>query len=130
MRVIVTGSRGWSNRDLIADVLADLPGDSVVVHGGARGADRIAHQEAQKLGLLLEVHEADWEGLGKLAGFIRNQAMADLGADLCIAFWDGSSHGTQDMMGRASSRGIPIECVHKDYPNRERWRLREVVACP
>lgn len=46
--------------------------------------------------------------------------MAALGADLCIAFWDGSSSGTLDMMERAAKYGIPIEVQHKDFPNRVR----------
>jgi hypothetical protein len=128
MRVIVTGSRGWSDRYFIADVLADLPGDTVIVHGAAKGVDKVAAQEAQKLGLLIEEHPAEWERYGKSAGIIRNEKMACLGADLCIAFWDGRSRGTQDMMERAAAHGIPIECVHRDFPNRERRRISECVA--
>ena len=125
MRVIITGSRGWSDRYFIADVLAELPGDTTIVHGGARGVDRLAAQEGQKLGLLLEEHPAEWDRLGKAAGVIRNEKMAALGADLCIAFWDGSSSGTRDMMERAAEHGIPVACIHRDFPNRPRERIRE-----
>ncbi len=111
MRVIVCGSRRWHDRDKIANRLFDLPPDSVIVHGNAAGADRIAHQEAEKLGLLVEPHPADWGGLGKSAGFIRNTVMAELGADLCIAFWDEQSTGTAHMMSRAREQGIPVEVV-------------------
>lgn len=115
MRVIVCGSRGWHDRQKISDRLALLPGedDTVVVHGAARGADRIAAQEAQKLGLLVEAHPADWDRHGKKAGYLRNEEMGALGADLCIAFWDGKSTGTQMMMVIAKSRGIPVEVVEK-----------------
>ncbi len=111
MRVIVCGSRRWHDRQLIADRLGDLPPDSVVVHGCARGADRIAGEEAQKWGLRVDEFPADWERDGKAAGFIRNQRMADAGADLCIAFWDGRSSGTKHMMERARQAGIPVEVV-------------------
>lgn len=116
MRVIVCGSRHWDDRERIADRLFDLSMSTenlscTIVHGGARGADRIAHQEAQKLGLLVEAHPADWERLGKRAGFVRNAEMAALGADLCLAFWDGSSKGTQHMMNLAREQGIPVEVV-------------------
>lgn len=127
-RVIVCGSRGWQNRALIADVLAELPNDTIVVTGGAQGADRISKQEAQKLGLLTEEFVALWHVHGKRAGFIRNEAMAANGADLCIAFWDGRSNGTAHMMDMAAKYGIPIETVHKDFPNRERRRLAECLA--
>lgn len=117
MRVIVTGSRSWSNRGQIADRLALLPGedDTVVVHGDARGVDRIAHQEAEKLGLLVEPHPVsneEWR-LSRQAGFKRNERMAAIGADLCIAFWDGRSHGTLDMITRAVAHGIPVDVVMK-----------------
>lgn len=113
MRVIVCGSRRWRDRDKIINRLADLPDPAsvTIVHGNAQGADRIAHQEAQKLGLLVEPHPADWEQHGKAAGPIRNRAMAQMGADLCIAFWDGRSTGTQHMIGEARRRGIPIETI-------------------
>ncbi len=110
-RVIVCGSRGWTDRDRIADRLFYLPPDAIVVHGAAKGADRIAAQEAEKLGLLVEPHPADWNTLGKKAGSLRNREMAMLGADLCIAFWDGRSKGTLDMMNAASNQHILIDVV-------------------
>ena len=113
MRVIVCGSRRWHDRDRITTALADLPGESVIVHGNAAGADRIAHQEAQKLGLLVEPHPAEWDVYGKAAGPVRNQKMAALGADLCIAFWDGRSKGTAHMMKEAEARGIPVDVVYR-----------------
>ena len=109
-RVIVCGSRKWRDREAIADRLFDLP-PSTIVHGNAAGADRIAEQEALKLGHLVESHPAEWDLYGKGAGPIRNQLMADLGASLCIAFWDGQSTGTADMVRRASKAGIPTETV-------------------
>jgi hypothetical protein len=111
MRVIVCGSRRWHDRERIEYRLAELPGDTTVVHGNAGGADRIAHQEAQKLGLLVEPHPADWETYGKRAGVMRNVLMGELGADLCIAFWDGRSTGTAHMMDEARKRGIPVEVI-------------------
>jgi hypothetical protein len=110
-RVIVCGSRRWHDRQRIADRLADVPPVATIVHGAARGADRIAHQEAQKLGLLVEPHPANWAEHGKAAGPIRNEAMAAAGAVLCLAFWDGQSTGTADMMRRATAHGIPVEVV-------------------
>ncbi len=39
--------------------------------------------------------------------------MADSGADLCLAFWDGLSDGTRHMMSLAQMRGIPVEEIRK-----------------
>jgi hypothetical protein len=37
--------------------------------------------------------------------------MAKAGADLCIAFWDGKSKGTQHMTTVAQECGIPVEII-------------------
>jgi hypothetical protein len=125
-RVIVCGSRRWWNRRAIEYRLGELPGDTIIVVGynpekdTPKGADRIAYQEAQKLGLTIECHPADWDGythedfkrFGKKgAGRKRNEEMAEVGARLCLAFWDGLSTGTDDMMKRALAHEIPVEQV-------------------
>lgn len=117
MRVIVTGSRGWTDRGRIRRRLAQLPPNATIVVGydpvkkRPGGADRFAFEEAPKLGLLVEPHPARWDEQGKRAGFVRNKEMAYLGAVLCIAFWDGRSTGTFDMMGQAVKHGIPVDVV-------------------
>lgn len=116
MRVICCGSREWTNREAIANRLFDLPTDTVIVHGCAKGADRIAGEEGAKLGLLIEEHPADWEYYGKRAGFLRNRRMAEIGADLCLAFWDGRSSGTAMMVDLAEKHGIPLELYTEGAP--------------
>lgn len=110
------GSRNWTDREAIADRLADLPWDTTIVHGDAKGADRIAAQEAEKLGLLIQAFPAQWDLYGKRAGPMRNEAMALHGAELCIAFWDGRSKGTADMVDRAEKHAIPLELVVDGRP--------------
>ena len=118
-RVIVCGSRRFHDRELMAYTLSNLQikrgWTPLIVHGAARGADRIADEEAGKLGLHTEPHPADWERHGKAAGVIRNEEMAALGASLCVAFWDGRSRGTWDMIERAKTHSIPYE-IHFGRP--------------
>lgn len=120
-RVIVCGSRDWHDRKIIADNLNRLVEERswrfpnpVVVHGAARGADRLAADEAGKAGFLVEAHPADWNQHGKAAGFIRNEEMAKPGANLCLAFWDGKSKGTLHMMDTARRHGIDVRIVFKE----------------
>lgn len=122
MRVIVCGSRSWHNRAPIIARLYDLPTDSVIIVGydpdrdTPPGVDRIAYQEAQKLGLMVEPHPAanfvNDKISPKVAPLVRNTHMASLGADLCIAFWDGHSTGTAHMRDRAREKGIPVEVIN------------------
>ena len=116
MRVIVTGDRNWSSDAEYACIrrrLEKLPEDSTIVHGGARGVDTMAAQAAVSLGLEVEGYPAEWTKYGRAAGPIRNEQMADSGADLVIAFhYDlSSSRGTADMVRQAKKRGIPVEVI-------------------
>jgi hypothetical protein len=111
-RIIVCGSRNWRDRRLILDVLDEYmpePFDAdepTIVHGGCRGADKLAADVALQLGFWVEEHPPQWRTKGKAAGPLRNRQMASLGADLCIAFGDGK--GTRDMIAAAEAAGIPV----------------------
>jgi hypothetical protein len=94
-RILVTGSRDWTDRDAILNALVQAATelgnewDITLVHGAARGVDRIAAELwGGYLGRFnhIEPHPALWNTYGKGAGFIRNEEMVHLGADLCLAF--------------------------------------------
>ena len=72
----------------------------IIVSGGAKGADALGEQFAERNGLGLERYPADWEKHGKGAGFRRNHQMA-LASDVLVAFWDGKSRGTKNMIEEA-----------------------------
>lgn len=109
-RIIVCGGRDYSNRARIREVLAEYGEDRpVIVTGGARGADTLAFSEGRELGYDWEIHPAQWRDHSKAAGPIRNEEMAKLGADLCIAFPGGA--GTRDMIRRAEAHDIPVRLI-------------------
>jgi len=111
-RIIICGSRDWEDSVAIERVIQGLePGEDIIVTGGAHGADQMAEEIANRLGFAVEVRRALWEENGRAAGFIRNEEMAAAGADACIAFWDGLSRGTADMMARAEKHGIKVAIV-------------------
>ena len=71
------------------------------------GADTLGAEWAKAQGIPCEVYMADWEGLGRKAGPIRNQRMLDEGKpDLVVAFPGG--RGTADMVRRARSAGLDV----------------------
>lgn len=112
-RILITGSRDWNDGQRILDALEWVstnhpPSSFTVVHGGARGADTMAHAAAESMGMETEVHPADWDKHGKAAGVIRNQHMVNLGADICLAFPVGESRGTRHCMGAAHKAGIRV----------------------
>jgi hypothetical protein len=114
----VCGSRSLTSYSLVRKHLDPLlsvrPKPLIIVHGAAYGADKLAGQWAElsrDSGVIEERHPAQWTERGKVAGFERNAKMAALGADLCIAFWDGRSNGTCHMMGKATQAGIHVRIV-------------------
>ena len=68
------------------------------------------HSEAQERGLSCEQYPANWKTHGKAAGPIRNEQMANV-ANALIAFWDGQSRGTANMISLAKSKGLKIAVV-------------------
>ena len=110
-RIIVCGGRDYADAKRLAEVLnevADAHPDFTLVHGGAKGADALAHEWALGWGII-EVFRADWAKHGRAAGPIRNRQMLDAGADLVVAFPGGS--GTADMVRQARARGVPVREV-------------------
>ena len=113
-RMLVTGSRDWTDKRTIRKVLlrvwkdAGSPEDVVLVSGACpTGADAYAEVVGAAYGWTVETHPADWTK-GRSAGPIRNQAMVDLGADICVAFPKGDSRGTAHCMRVAKKAGIPV----------------------
>lgn len=114
MRILITGSRDWTDEKAIAHAIAiNTIGKSrwrtTIVHGDCpTGADAIADKLAKEEGLNVESYPADWNKHGKAAGPIRNQQMVDLGADVCLAFPKGQSRGTRQCMRAAEKAGIRV----------------------
>ena len=110
MRVLVCGGRDYSDVGRVGAVMMKLlreAGVDLVIEGGARGADRLARQWAQSLGIPFSTYEADWEAHGSLAGPMRNKAMLEEGKpDLVIAFPGGA--GTRDMVRKARKAGVDV----------------------
>lgn len=127
MRLLITGSRNWPFPEDIHDAIVEACSKLdvkyfkhvILVHGGAKGADTIAAEFGEMLGMTIEEHPADWKRHGKKAGYIRNAEMADLGADLCLAFIYNRSRGATMMKNLCHKAGIPVEEYSWEDPNLE-----------
>lgn len=129
MRVILAGDRNWSDWAAIVKVLRPFdPRTTLVITGGAPGADTLAEMAAKAMGFEARVvFPADWKKYGRAAGPRRNQQMLEalLGGSasdhrLVIGFHDSlaDSKGTRDMLTRASK-------AMKRYPDKN-LRVRNV----
>lgn len=90
IRVLVTGSRDWKDREVVWIQLSSVPWPPKqisLVYGGAKGADGLAAEYAIKYGWWrLLPYKPDWVGLGKRAGMVRNIEMVDSGVQYLFAF--------------------------------------------
>jgi len=125
------GSQGWARNDIISDRVQAVPPGALVIHGGARGADRIAGRLASDRGDLyvLPIRPL-WPGLGKRAGLERNSVMLSLldpAVDWVEAFYwadePWSTPGTADTVRKAHDQGIPLHVTWRNWTSRSWGRV-------
>ncbi len=112
--ILICGGRFYRDAGTIERYIRSLPEETTtIIHGGCyKGADAIAHKLALEWNYFVIVYHADWQTHGRKAGPIRNQRMLDVGKpDKVVAFWDGVSPGTRDMIHRAKAAGVPVEII-------------------
>ena len=117
--VIIAGGRDFADPEMLDDCMWQLYGhadygyqqasnyDITIVTGGARGADTLGHEWAKQCDFPTIVVPAEWDKHGKAAGPIRNQQMAEL-SNVLVAFWDGESKGTKNMIDVALRKGLEV----------------------
>ena len=116
-RVIIAGSRNFNDYPLLAttmdNLLSNIKSKIVIVCGMARGADTLGERYAKDRKYKIVYYPADWDNLGKKAGYIRNEIMAQ-NADALVAFWDGKSKGTKHMIDLARQYNLRIKVKRYD----------------
>jgi len=111
VRHAIIGGRDFDDLEQVDEFVDDLPADTVVVSGAARGVDSRAAARARARGLTVEefpVTPEEWESIGPSAGHRRNERMLRTVARV-TAFWDGESRGTGGAVEFArSALKIPV----------------------
>lgn len=127
-RILITGSRTWTDRERIANTLETIDRTQnterrpvYVIEGEAAGADKLAASVAEEFGWNVIRCPADWSrhdeecpawhwdlDVCKRAGFRRNVEMVALGADVCAAFIRNRSKGATMTVNLAREAGIPV----------------------
>lgn len=117
MKLIIAGSRGvLLNQATLTNMVTTLPFSQEIreiVSGGACGIDSLAITCYTNGPYKLTVMEADWNTYGKVAGILRNAAMAKY-ADALLAVWDGSSPGTKHMIDIAKEHNLKLKVYEVD----------------
>ena len=131
IKIIIAGGRDFTNTRLMHQELFKLiqdghiPNDLELVCGMADGADNTGRDLFKAFGLVVHNRPAKWQDMSEpcvpkhnkfgglynaLAGMKRNHAMGDE-ADVLLAFHDGKSKGTKDMITYMNKLGKPTYVV-------------------
>lgn len=109
MKVIVCGGRDYSDQKAVFDALDRWHTKqkiSILIHGAASGADRLAESWANARGIISVAVKPLWKHHGKAAGPLRNRAMLKLKPHMVIAFPGGA--GTSDMIKAAKEDELTV----------------------
>lgn len=110
MKVAIIGSRSIG-KEVALSMLSHLPeGVSEIVTGGAVGVDSVAENLADTLGIPLRVFRPDYTAYGRRAPLVRNLDIIHY-ADEVLAFWDGVSHGTRQVILACIKCGKPVKII-------------------
>lgn len=130
--IVVAGGRNynryedfvhWLELRLMKEDLVDLPRIVFVSGKASKGADDMIIRWCKENGFPWAEFPADWDGLGRSAGYVRNAQMARVATHL-ITFWDGESRGTKHMIDQGKKYGLvmTINLVEPDEDWLERIR--------
>ena len=127
VRVIIAGGREFNDFKRLSQtcdkVISGYYNDDTnitIISGNAKGTDRLGESYARMKGYNLQIFPADWFKYGRKAGIIRNAQMAeyatsDNATGVLIAFWNGKSKGTGNMIDIARSRDMSVYIDICDY---------------
>jgi hypothetical protein len=128
IKVIIAGGRDFSDYALLkekCDYYLQNQKDIEIVSGSCStgvhtfttkygvkvyGADGLGERYAKEKGYHVKSFPAEWNKYANSAGRIRNEKMAEY-ADCLIAFWDGISRGTKDMINKAKKYHLSLRVI-------------------
>jgi len=102
MKVAIVGSRSINDQMFVEYLFRCFTyifgKPTKIISGGAIGVDSFAGEYAGINKIELQIFRPNWAKYGRKAGFIRNEDIIK-NCDICLAIWDGESHGTKHDLG-------------------------------
>lgn len=120
IRIIVAGGRDFQDYPLLEHeldiIIGGMPWNNMtIISGTAKGADQLGEKYAEERKLNVRRFPANWNTYGKAAGPIRNAQMAKYASEgakgILVAFWDGKSKGTKNMIQEARNKDLIVKIV-------------------
>jgi hypothetical protein len=112
MKIAVIGSRNFTDQVLLENELNTIKEKvTMVISGGANGADKLAEKWALDNNIPLEVYKPDWKNYGRAAGVVRNKLIIE-SCDYCYAFFFFLSKGTLYSINHCKKVYKPIKIIN------------------
>lgn len=115
-RVIIAGSSGFDDYTLFENKCNHFLSEKIKTHniiilsGTSYRISSIINWYSYEHNLITIPFDAEWGKYGQCAGNISNEKMINC-ADAVIAFWDGKSKFTKNLIDMAKSKGLPTVVV-------------------
>lgn len=128
MKLGIVGSQSFNRKSLLYSIIDTINEErkiTLIISGGAKGADSLAIDYAKDKGIPYLIHNAKWKDLSQsdaiikegpygpydaFAGIRRNQFIVD-DSDRVVAFWDEKSPGTLNTIKRAKKQEKRVTIV-------------------
>ena len=107
MKLAIIGSRNLQINNIeqyITDAVTEI------VSGGAKGIDSCAAEFALSKGIAFKEFLPDYQKHGRAAPIIRNKEIVSY-CDAVLAFWDGKSHGTKNVIDYCNKTDTPLHVI-------------------
>ncbi len=115
-KIVICGDPNWKDVSLINAILriiVDDPTQTVIIHSGCKGVEKIVGNSARKLGCGVVRVLADWTSYSRFSGPTTNIAMLQHSPDFVIGIHPDpqSSKDTKDILLKAQRAGIPTYLI-------------------
>lgn len=110
-KIIIAGSRTFNDYPFLVNKMDKLcrgMTSIIVLSGAAKGADALGEKWAFGWWWTVMRYHPDYKKYSNEAPLVRNQEMVE-NATRLVAFWDGKSRGTADIIRRARKWGLKVK---------------------
>ena len=131
LKVGIIGSRRFPSPELVIGFVKAISNYDIMIISGAcpNSPDQWAVDAAKTLSIPYKEYPADWNGMGKAAGFARNTTIAQE-SDVVIAFHYNGSKGTLDTIIKAIKLRKPAVTITVLEGLQEAYELIQGLAKP
>lgn len=122
--VIIAGSRSFDNYSLFKEKCAQILSEKIKTHnviilaGTSHRTEYLIKMFSFEHNLFVVPFDTEWGKYGLDAGYKSNEKMIKI-ADALIAFWDGQSRFTEDLIKSAKNNGLKVKVITYSNKNKK-----------